>query len=142
MPRRTILVADPDEGSRTICARILRHAGYRTLEAADGADLLRKVLAHRPAAVVMELRLPDMDGYTAITRLRGRARTARIPVVVITVREAAAGWERARGLGRHDHLLEPCAPRWLLAAVQRALIASEPRGGTHPSECRGRTPVP
>lgn len=121
MAQRTILIADADRDSREISATILRHAGYRTLEVANGESLLRDALARQPAAIVMELRLPGVDGHAVLARLRGRTRTTPIPILVLTTCTAAADRERAHRLGCDAYLIKPYRPRCLLAEVQWVL---------------------
>ena len=63
---------------------MLRAAGFRTLEAASGAEAIALATAHLPDVILMDLRLPDMDGTSAARALGGRAPTARIPVIALS----------------------------------------------------------
>jgi two-component system, cell cycle response regulator DivK len=63
---------------------VLRFAGFRTLEAGSGAEALALAFEHQPEVILMDIRLPDMDGTEAARRLKDDARTAGIPVVALT----------------------------------------------------------
>lgn len=121
MSLRPILIADGDPYNRDIGATILRHAGYRVLEAADGETLLQMAVRYLPAAIVTELRLPGSDGFAALATLRGRPRTASIPVVVVTTCSDPVDLERARRLGCEAYVTKPYRARTLLSEVQWAL---------------------
>ena len=76
-----VLIVDDNQKNRKLARDVLRAAGFRTLEAASGAEGLARAAEHVPDVILMDLRLPDMDGTDAARALRGEARTARIPVV-------------------------------------------------------------
>jgi two-component system, cell cycle response regulator DivK len=79
-----VLIVDDNPRNRKLARDVLRMAGFDTLEAATGEDAL--VLAHErlPDLVLMDLRLPDLDGSEAARRLKARPSTAHIPVVALT----------------------------------------------------------
>ncbi len=66
-----VLVADDDAVVRELVCEVLGEAGFRTLTAADGAEVERLALAHRPALLIIDVMMPQMDGYTTVSRLRG-----------------------------------------------------------------------
>ena len=79
-----VLIVDDYEQNRKLARDVLRAAGIRTLEAASGAEAIALATTHAPDVILMDLRLPDMDGTSAARELRGRARTAGIPVVALS----------------------------------------------------------
>ena len=82
--RLLVLIVDDNEKNLKLARDVLRAAGFRTLEAASGADGLALAAEHLPDVILMDLGLPDMDGADAARRLRETARTAGIPVVVLS----------------------------------------------------------
>jgi two-component system cell cycle response regulator DivK len=78
---------------------VLRAAGFRTLEAATGGEAIAVAVEHVPDVILMDLRLPDMDGTQAARTLRGADRTAGIPVVAMSAStlEGGADWLEAAG---------------------------------------------
>ncbi|HZU79511.1 MAG TPA: response regulator, partial [Acidimicrobiales bacterium] len=127
---RRLLVADDDEGTRETVAEVLRHAGYTVAEAGDGAEALAVLHASDVDLVVLDLRMPVIDGWTVLAHLERSGRDARSrPAVVIATGETLdengpASLERS-GV---TVLRKPVAPEVLLSAVARTLTAHEPIG--------------
>ena len=79
-----VLIVDDYEQNRKLARDVLRAAGFRTLEAASGAEAIALAGAHLPDVILMDLRLPDMDGTEAASKLGADAQTAAIPVVALS----------------------------------------------------------
>jgi two-component system cell cycle response regulator DivK len=79
-----VLIVDDSEQNVRLARDVLRAAGFRTLEATSAAEGIALAAAHLPDVILMDLRLPDMDGTDATRKLGGEARTARIPVVALS----------------------------------------------------------
>ncbi len=79
-----VLIVDDYEQNRKLARDVLRAAGFRTLEAASGAEAISLAGAHLPDVILMDLRLPDMDGTDAARKLGDDAQTAAIPVVALS----------------------------------------------------------
>jgi two-component system, cell cycle response regulator DivK len=75
------MIVDDNEKNLKLARDVLRAGGFRTLEAASGAEGIALATEHLPDVILMDLRLPDMDGTDAARELRAAARTARIPIV-------------------------------------------------------------
>lgn len=93
------LIVDDNEGNRKLARDLLSEAGFRTLEAATGADAITLASEHVPNVVLMDLRLPDIDGADAARRLGEDERTAAIPVVALSALSLQGNddWLRAAG---------------------------------------------
>jgi two-component system cell cycle response regulator DivK len=76
-----VLIVDDNEKNLKLARDVLRAGGFRTLEAASGAEGIALAAEHLPDVILMDLRLPDMDGTDAARKLGKGARTARIPIV-------------------------------------------------------------
>jgi two-component system, cell cycle response regulator DivK len=85
-----ILVVDDDDRNRKLVRDVLQAAGLATLEARDGEEALDLARAHRPAVVLLDVRLPDLDGTEVVRRLKADPATAGIPVVAVTALRGAA----------------------------------------------------
>lgn len=92
-----ILIVDDYEKNRRLARDVLRAAGFRTLEAASGDEAIALAEQHVPAVILMDVRLPDMDGADVARRLGEAARTARIPVVALTALRVDDDWFLAAG---------------------------------------------
>jgi two-component system cell cycle response regulator DivK len=79
-----VLIVDDSARNRKLASDVLRAAGFRTLEAVTGAEGIALASEHLPDVIVMDLRLPDLDGTEAAGMLRADPRTSGIPVVAVT----------------------------------------------------------
>jgi two-component system cell cycle response regulator DivK len=94
-----VLIVDDNERNAKLARDVLESAGMRTLAAATAAEGIALALEHRPDLVLMDLRLPDLDGGEAARRLAADQATAGIPVVALSALpvEEAEGWFREAG---------------------------------------------
>jgi two-component system cell cycle response regulator DivK len=79
-----VLIVNDNERNRRLARDVLRHAGARTLEAASASEALAVAAAELPDVILMDIRLPDLDGTEAARRLKADERTSAIPVVALT----------------------------------------------------------
>jgi two-component system, cell cycle response regulator DivK len=121
MRRKVILLVEDHEDSRNICASILKHHGYTILEATDGATGVRLAELHLPDLILLDIRLPVLDGWAAARHLRWLERTAAIPIVALTAHALRGDQEHGRRLGFAGYLVKPCAPSAILAEVRRII---------------------
>jgi two-component system, cell cycle response regulator DivK len=94
-----VLIVDDNEKNRKLAAAVLSAAGFETLEAGTGAEGVALATERVPDVILMDLRLPDMDGAEAARTLMGDARTSRIPVVAMSALplEGRGEWLEAAG---------------------------------------------
>jgi two-component system, cell cycle response regulator DivK len=94
-----VLIVDDNEKNRKLAQSVLSAAGFRTLEAATGAEAVAMAVEHVPDVVLMDLQLPDIAGTEAARALRGSQRTAGIPVVALSAMtlEGTGGWLEEAG---------------------------------------------
>jgi two-component system, cell cycle response regulator DivK len=116
---RDILVVEDNEKNMKLFRDVLQSASFRTLEATTGGRAVELALEHRPALVVMDIRLPDIDGVEVLRLLRADERTAAIPVLAVTAQ--AMDGDRARFLaaGFDDYLSKPVDIGELVGTVKR-----------------------
>lgn len=118
---KTVLLVDDSAETRQMYALRLRDEGYEVLEAPDGEEGIRIASEELPALIFMNMALPEMDGWTAISVLKQDRRTARIPVVALTGFDASAARARAEQVGSDGFIAKPCEPSRLLDEVRRWL---------------------
>ena len=123
--RPLVLLVDDSVDNRTMYAEYLTFVGFDVIEAGDGASGVAYARAHLPAAVVMDLTLPVLDGYEATRLLRGDPTTK--DTVVLALSGRGEGRQRALDAGVDAFCLKPCLPR-ILADHLHALLARA--GGT------------
>ena len=115
----TVLVVDDEENINYLVASALQLAGLRTVRAGTGQQALDLALAQAPDAIVLDVMLPDLDGFEVLRRLRDAGCAS--PVLFLTARTSTA--DRVRGLtaGGDDYIVKPFALEELVARVQLAL---------------------
>jgi len=86
-----VLIVDDNARNAKLARDVLVRAGFRTIEAATGAEAIALALEHTPDVVLMDLRLPDLDGAEAARALKHDARTAAIPVVALSAARERVG---------------------------------------------------
>ena len=121
MDAKTILLIEDHRDTRDVYGTLLRHTGYRVLEAKDGGEGVRLAREHNPDLVVMDLRLPIVDGWQATELLKQDSSTAHIPVIVVTTHVHNFDRSRAQELGCNGFLTKPCRPTDLVGEIQRLL---------------------
>ncbi|MDP6546494.1 MAG: response regulator transcription factor [Phycisphaerae bacterium] len=120
-PARTILNVDDDEATLYTTSKILRQAGFEVVEARTGAEAL-ELAGQLPDAIVLDIKLPDIDGYEVCRRLRADAETSWIPVLhVSAVYRAIQAKITAMESGSDGFMLQPLHPELLIAYVERLL---------------------
>jgi len=102
-----VLIVDDNEKNVKLARDVLRFAGFRTLEAASGEEGVSLAAEHLPDVILMDIRLPDMDGTDALHRLREQERTAHIPVVALTSFAMKGDRERFLEAGFDGYLVKP-----------------------------------
>jgi len=117
----TILIVDDEPRIAAIAGDYLRHAGFSVVTAETGASGLERMRSVRPALVVLDRRLPDMDGIEVARALRA---VSNVPIVMLTARAEES--DRLLGLdaGADDYVVKPFSPRELVARVRAVLRRS------------------
>jgi CheY-like chemotaxis protein len=122
-----ILVIDDDPEIREFICEVVAQAGFATVTASDGEEGLALAKARRPALIVTDVMMQVMDGYTALTRLRGHPATRDIPVIILTGQEEPIYRTLSFGVGAVAHLMKPFSPAVLTDTVRRVLAQAEAR---------------
>ncbi len=119
-----VLVVDDFQDNREMFAEFLSISGFRVAEAATGPEALSRTFELMPDVILMDLSLPELDGWEVTRRLKGDARTRHIPVVALTGHVLADHSREARDAGCDGFLTKPCLPEVLVVEVQRVLAAA------------------
>lgn len=113
-----ILVVEDEQTLREVVKDYLLHDGYEVLEAADGKQALTLFNEYAIDLVLLDIMLPNIDGWTVCRRIR---KTSNVPIIILTARadedDSLLGYE----LGADDYLIKPYNPRILMAKVNRIL---------------------
>jgi two-component system cell cycle response regulator DivK len=116
---QTLLLVEDNEDNRIIYSTVLRHLGYRVIEAQDGVEAVELARTTQPDLILMDISIPRMDGWEATRILRGDSRTSAIPIIALTAHALADDRERAAEVGFSSYLAKPIEPRVVVAEVRR-----------------------
>ena len=137
-----VLIVDEDHDARTRVGRALLRAGFQVRDCAEGEEALAAAAFERPAAVVLEVDLPDVDGFEVCRELRDRFGDD-LPVVLVSGRRVTTH-DRIAGLliGADDYLVKPVNADELLVRLRRLLTRStgSPEGGSDAAARDGLSP--
>ncbi len=117
-----VLVVDDAADARGLYEEYFAHLGFRVETAQNGADAIQS--AHRawPAVIIMDLAMPELDGWQAIKRLKESPATADIPIVALSAHAFGEEPERAREAGADLCLSKPCLPSQLARVIRAMLV--------------------
>src|SRR5690242_9425261 len=116
--KTTILTADDDPQLLRLVARNLQFEGYQVLTASDGQQALQLIEANTPDAVLLDVMMPKMDGFTVCQRVR---EFSAVPIILVTARGQDQDKVRGLDLGADDYLTKPFSVDELLARVRAVL---------------------
>lgn len=118
MASETILAVDDEQNIRDLARMYLERDGYQVVVARDGAEALRQIQALRPALVVLDLMLPEVDGWEVCRRVRA---ASDLPILMLTARDDDVDKIVGLELGADDYMTKPFNPRELVARVRAIL---------------------
>jgi len=118
--RQTVLIVDDDGTTRGLVRLLLERDGYRVLEAINGRNAVDIAATEELDLVVMDLLMPELDGYGAIVALRSQVRHATTPIVVVTSEEGPSVEKQVLELGADDYILKPFEPTVLTSRIKAA----------------------
>jgi CheY-like chemotaxis protein len=121
----TILVIEDNQDNIRLVDYVLRAHGYEPLLATDGADGLRIALEREPDLILLDIRMPKMDGYEVAARLK-QAGLKATKVVAVTASAMVGDRERISAAGFDGYIQKPIEPEAFMADVERFLPASRP----------------
>ncbi|MFQ5610709.1 MAG: response regulator transcription factor [Anaerolineae bacterium] len=126
MPRDKILVVDDEPNIIELAQLYLENEGFQVISAANGLEALDKIQAERPALVVLDLMLPELDGWEVCKRVRANS---DLPIIMLTARDDDVDKIVGLELGADDYMTKPYNPRELVARV-KAVLRRMDKGAT------------
>jgi DNA-binding response OmpR family regulator len=126
MKPKILVVEDNLDAFKGLAVR-LKANGFVPLLATKAATAMEMVRIDPPELIVLDLGLPDRDGYSVMDKLKSLPETASIPVIVLTARDPQGNQERSYELGAFDFFQKPVHDKWLLDSIKRALAQTVPK---------------
>jgi PAS domain S-box-containing protein len=141
----TVLIAEDTQDTADLLTELLTKHGYEALHAINGYETLAMARREHPDLILLDLRMPGMDGYEALTRLKKDTETRSIPILVMSAHAADAVQERLRlqAMGAEDFVSKPFSLEELIQEVERIAFsegAQEPADESHGSSSRSDKP--
>ncbi len=127
MDKSCILVVDDEPGIVDIARANLEGSGYRVIGAYDGEEALRKVKEEWPDLVVLDILMPEMDGWAVLERMEADPEMSGIPVIMLTARVSDEDVLRGLEAGAVEYMTKPFYPQDLVAAVKINLHVFDPQ---------------
>ncbi|MFV1999840.1 MAG: response regulator [Acidimicrobiia bacterium] len=118
MTDRRILIVDDEPELRSMLRQYLTREGFDVAESTTGNDALAAISDSEPDLVLLDVGLPDIDGFEVLRRLRG---TSDIPVIMLTARDDEIDRVVGLSVGADDYVVKPFSPRELVARIQAVL---------------------
>ncbi len=118
-----ILVVEDDKKTASLVALYLEREGFKTISANDGQQALELAKRHHPIFVILDLMLPNVDGWEVCRELR---HTCDVPILILTAREEEMDRVLGLSLGADDYVVKPFSPRELMARVKAILRRVRP----------------
>ena len=116
-----ILVSEDDPTTRRLLGQVMQRGGYQVALASDGVEAVSHLKKARPDLIILDLKMPNMDGFALMELLHKYGAAADIPVIILTASRDLFDLDRALSLDVTDYLLKPISPKALLLKVRRIL---------------------
>lgn len=135
---KKVLVVDDDKHVPKLTRAALERAGYEVLLATDGMEALTAIERDRPHLILLDIAMPNMDGFETLRRLKSAPATCSIRIVIVSARDSDDDLKRAWQAGADGYLIKPFTPNGLLTMVKTVL--NDLRAGEPRAEMWPRTP--
>jgi two-component system cell cycle response regulator len=138
--RQTVLIADDDEDQHFLMSRLLHRAGFKVAVVTKGVEVVPQAQATRPAVILLDVQMPDQDGFTTARQLKGHPETAGIPLMFLTGRSTVDDRLAGLRIGADDYVSKSVDPRELVLRVQK-LCDRVPAAPAAPAAAEPQTPA-
>jgi phosphate regulon transcriptional regulator PhoB len=126
--KEKILIVEDEKDIVKMLEYNLQKEGFKTLSARDGEDALDTANKEQPDLVILDLMLPGMDGLEVCKALKSGAKTARIPIIMLTAKAQESDKVIGLELGADDYMIKPFSPRELVARIKAVLRRMTEKG--------------
>lgn len=123
--KRTLLVIEDNEQNLYLMRFLLEKRGFAVLSATRGRDGIRMALDGKPQAILLDIQLPEMDGYAVAAELRKHPELEGIPIVAVTSYAMAGDREKILAAGADGYIEKPINPETFVAEIERYLSLAE-----------------
>jgi CheY-like chemotaxis protein len=121
----TILIVDDQPDNREMLATLLGDEGYRTLQAASGMEAMDRIAQDSPQLILLDVSMPDMDGFAVASLLKADPKTKAIPIIMVTAHTGRGSRVVGLHTGAEDYLTKPVDAPELLLKIRNLLRLSQ-----------------
>jgi DNA-binding response OmpR family regulator len=132
--RKKILVVDDDADIVELLCFNLKKAGFAIGTATDGIEALKKAHSLAPDLILLDLMMPELDGFAVCEILRRDSVTANIPIIMLTALSSELSRMAGLGSGANDYVAKPFSPGVLVARIEKLLSGSPASGEFHTAD--------
>lgn len=118
---KKILVVDDEKAILDLVKRILTRGGFEVITASDGEEGLAKVYSEAPDLMILDINMPEMNGWEVCGKIRGDPLYKHLPIIMLTVRKKKEDQLKGLDLGGDEYITKPFYPTELLARVKTVL---------------------
>ncbi len=124
-PKAKILVADDDPAIQELVRINLEVQGYQVITTGNGLEAIKKALSETPDLIILDIMMPEIDGYEVMKLLKGSEETRKIPIIILTAYASDEGALFSWAEGAEGYLAKPFNPEELVMLVERVLAFPE-----------------
>ena len=128
MPAKKILIIEDDRDIVNLVKLTLELEGFEAFAAFDGQEGWERIESQRPDSILLDLRLPKLDGFQVLKRLKSNQATSRIPIVILTATAQKKSIARGLAAGADAYITKPFEPLELVQKICQVLKAKKGRG--------------
>ena len=121
LERETILIIDDEAGVRHSIAQAIELAGYQVLEAQDGNAGFKMARENQVALIILDLRLPDVDGWSILCQIKSEPKLSKIPIIIVTGSDEIGQRDKALRMGATEYFTKPLRLAGLREVIRRIL---------------------
>lgn len=119
---KRILIVEDNEQNLYLATFLLKKSGYEIIAATDGLEAIDKIIAEKPDLVLMDMQLPEMNGYEATKRIKSITEINHIPIVAITSYAMAGDREKTLAAGCIAYIEKPFDPDTFVSEIEKYLL--------------------
>lgn len=123
---KKILVVDDNHDTVQILSVLLKRAGFLVTSAGDGVEAMEKIKQERPSLILLDVMMPQMDGFEVCRAIKSDSETDRIPVLMVTAKADPLSRNRCVEMGANDYLTKPINPTEIVWKVKQYLTDDPP----------------
>ena len=119
--KKKILIVEDNEQNLYLVTFLLKQNGYHVTTARSGLEAIDKTIAEKPDLILMDIQLPEMNGYEATKKIKNIAEINHIPIVAVTSYAMAGDREKAMAIGCVDYIEKPFDPDSFVSEIEKYL---------------------